>query len=443
MVPRTAYIGGFGSGKSYIACLKAVVLAAINQNCPGVVCSPTYPMLKDILLPTMFDEILTPLKLITHIKWVASELRIEFPWKSNIIFRSADKPMRLRGLNLAWGQVDEASLVEKFDDLWQSLVSRLRHPRTATTIGPDGKPMPLYFLGLTCTPEGQNDGVYDKFVRPPEDPAAYRRWREKFVVIRSSTMDNPAVTDEFVEMLTADTPEELRPAYLEGHYVDIKRGKAYWSMTDERIVAHDYDPSKPLRITFDFNVAPMVCLICQTEENPPQRGTKINVLEEIALVGSNTREVCTLITERYPSTSKTVYIYGDATGSGGTAEWSDYDTIREVLRPHFPNMRINVGTINKSHKIRMYSVNKKLSSKELDVHPNARRLIRDLRYQRVEDNGISKSKKQIMDGESLGHAADCLDYIIIWHWEYKIPKLREIRKKKDGGGFLGHTGSGL
>ena len=432
MVPRTAFCGGFGSGKSFVACIKGLLLSAYHAGCPGMIVSPTYPMLKDILLPTMFDEIIEPLGLGDCVKWVASETRLVFPWKSNIVFRSADKPLRLRGHNLAWAEVDEASIVEKFTELWTALVSRLRHPKTRTVNG-----VPQYFLGLTYTPEGENDGVHDKFERPPEDPVAYRYWRKTFLVIRGKTSDNPAATAEYIEQLTQDTPEELRPAYLDGEYVDVKRGRCYWAMKDSLIKAQAYDPGQPLRFSFDFNISPMTCLVWQCSETPPGTRSKIRILTEVALLGSNTREVCTLIMEMYSATKVPIFIYGDATGGGGTAEWSDFDTIRETFRGHFPNMNLHVGESNPTHRTRLYSVNKKMRDDEIEIDPSAKRLIRDLRYQRMEDNGISKTKKQIMDGESLGHCSDCLDYLTIWHWEYRLPNLRQERKKKMGA-LLGH-----
>src|SRR5437879_248253 len=46
------YSGPIGTGKSMALCHEAIKLAYINNGCPGLVGAPTYPMLRDVTLPT-------------------------------------------------------------------------------------------------------------------------------------------------------------------------------------------------------------------------------------------------------------------------------------------------------------------------------------------------------------------------------------------------------
>ena len=54
------YIGlfaGFGAGKSFAFCAKALHLASINAkkigDHVGILCEPTYPLISDVLIPSM------------------------------------------------------------------------------------------------------------------------------------------------------------------------------------------------------------------------------------------------------------------------------------------------------------------------------------------------------------------------------------------------------
>ena len=52
-----AYVGGYGSGKTYAGCHEALRLSFINAGLTGMIIAPTYRMMEDATLPT-FREIL-------------------------------------------------------------------------------------------------------------------------------------------------------------------------------------------------------------------------------------------------------------------------------------------------------------------------------------------------------------------------------------------------
>lgn len=418
MVPFTCFSAGFGSGKTLIAGFKALLLSALHKRCPGIVCEPTYRMLEDIMIPSFRDEILGPLGLEPYCKWSAKEMRYRMPWGNDILFRSTERPSRLRGYTIAWFLVDEASLVLKFDEVWGSLTSRLRHPLVKRTVTGD----PLFFGGVLGTPEGDYDEIYDLFFRPPEDPAKYDYWKKNFHVITATSMDNPGLPKAFIENLNANVIPELRAAHIGGQYVNLGRGKVYWHSEETNIRKTAYDPHIPLRLSFDFNLDPMVAIVWQ-RAGRDQNGKFMRVIDEIGIKNSNTREVCEVFAERFRGHMHKIIVNGDATGGRSTAEFSDYETIVEHLRGKFVGgVEIAVYDANPPHKRRVHSVNKKLTSGEIEIDPKCRRLIRDLRYQRWDPkNGKSKDKNQRMDGETLGHASDCLDYAVDYYWPYRLP----------------------
>ena len=50
-----AYVGGFGSGKTYALCHKAIQLSGHNPGLPGMLVAPTYGMLEDVVMRSFTD----------------------------------------------------------------------------------------------------------------------------------------------------------------------------------------------------------------------------------------------------------------------------------------------------------------------------------------------------------------------------------------------------
>ena len=102
------YSGPIGSGKSYALIYHALFLAFINPGLPGLIGAPTYPMLRDATLRTVY-EILDAENI--RFDFAVSEYILTLPgapfYGAEILFRSLDNFERLRGTNLAWFGIDE------------------------------------------------------------------------------------------------------------------------------------------------------------------------------------------------------------------------------------------------------------------------------------------------------------------------------------------------
>jgi len=116
----SAYVGGIGSGKTYIGCWKAIELMLNNPGTIGCILAPTYPMMRDATQKTFFE--LCPPELIQE--FIKSEHRVTLINGSEAIFRSCEYPERLRGPNLDWFWMDEASLCVGM--VWKIMIGRIR-----------------------------------------------------------------------------------------------------------------------------------------------------------------------------------------------------------------------------------------------------------------------------------------------------------------------------
>ncbi len=169
---RRAYIGGRGSGKTWAGCLASLIELG-RGRCSGAVVAPTYVMVQDVILPT-FRELAGPVVE----SFNKAALRAEFVNGSSVIFRSADRPDRLRGLNLSFFWLDEAALCDEY--VWRVLVATLREG------GRGGK------AWITTTPRGKSHWIY----RLREGKGA-RHWH----FVHASMFDNPFLGEDFKEAI--------------------------------------------------------------------------------------------------------------------------------------------------------------------------------------------------------------------------------------------------
>lgn len=130
------YVGGIGSGKSFAGAAKVIFRIGSRQT--GGVYAPTYPMLRDATKRTLMQLLdAAGVGYVHHI----SDNVITIPASGHeIICRSLDNPDSLRGPNLDYAWVDEASLAAR--ESWAVVKGRVRtgpHPQAWATFTPKGR----------------------------------------------------------------------------------------------------------------------------------------------------------------------------------------------------------------------------------------------------------------------------------------------------------------
>ena len=183
----TLFVGGIGSGKSYAGAVKALLIGG-KAKTVGLVVAPTYPMLRDATLRT-FQTVAGDALVDFH----KSEMRGTLRNGTEILFRSADMPDRLRGPNIHWMWIDEAALCPT--QTWEIGIGRLRA---------DGQAGPAW---LTTTPKGRN-WVYGQL--------------QNLTVFRSTTADNPYLDREFIGSLQTVYTGQFARQELYGEFVSFE-----------------------------------------------------------------------------------------------------------------------------------------------------------------------------------------------------------------------------
>jgi len=187
-----AYIGGIGAGKTYAGCMEALWYQALPKaGTLGVIIAPTFPMLRDATMRTFFS--ICPPEIISN--WNKTTYTLKLVNGSEILFRSADKPDRLRGPTITWFWMDEAADCKP--ETWDIMMGRLRQPKYSR-------------CGfLTGTPKGFN-WIYDKFVLS-ESP--------EYEIVHAKTRDNAHLPEDYLESLEGSYSGTFALQELEGQFV--------------------------------------------------------------------------------------------------------------------------------------------------------------------------------------------------------------------------------
>ena len=186
-----AFVGGIGTGKSWIGAYDMVIKAK-----PGrlyMVVAPTFPMLRDAAWRALkaIAEELGYLRIENK-----GEMRIVLGNGAEILGRSADDPDKLRGPNLSGVWLDEAGFMS--EQILNIMLGRLRE---------GGE---LGGLTATFTPNGKRHWTYREFALADDAELFHCR-----------TVDNPFLVKGFASGLAGRYSPQFARQELEGLFVEI------------------------------------------------------------------------------------------------------------------------------------------------------------------------------------------------------------------------------
>ena len=333
-----ALVAGYGSGKTFAFCLKALDMASRNVGYLGVLMEPTNTMLEETLFP-MWEQILEENGIPYTVK-KSSPRRYTLYFKDGktiISMRSAENYARIAGLNLAFVGIDEMDTIKPAiaDLCWKQCQARIRKGNVRQ-------------LFTTSTPEGYGF-LYNHF-----EKNGHKKGRR---LIRARTIDNPFLPEDYIEDLMDTYPPELIKAYLNGEFTNLTQGVVYpsfnryeshteydfdWVLQQEKQYPHN--PKFKLHIGQDFNVGKCYSGIHIIIDQIPYA---IAELEN----SKNTEHVIQRVQELYPD--RTIIFYPDSSGKNERSNASQTDiTLLKNAGFHLdyptknPFIRNRVGSVN-------------------------------------------------------------------------------------------------
>jgi hypothetical protein len=389
------YIGGFGSGKSFALCAKALVLGMSNPGTTAMVAEPSFPMIRTVFIPAMDDALA---------RWeVDYEFRVspqpEYIIKLptgpvKLLCQSAENWQRVRGQNISFVLWDEAdtSPVDTAQKAGEMFLARMR-------VGQVNQ------LAIASTPEGFRY-CYRQF---EEQKGQDKR------LIRVKTMDNPNLPEGFVESLRRNYPPQLIQAYLDGHFVNLASCSVFPDF-DRSIHYTDAkpEPGDTLFAGIDLNVGNCLVEICV------RRGDAFHFVAEH--VYRDTQQIADGLKETYKDwfDRDQLVLIPDAAAkqrSTAAAQESDVGILKRA------GHRISMQQSNPLIQDRVNACNVLISQGRVLVGNSNPHLRRSLEQWAYDEKG--KVEKGGVGLDDLSHAADAATYAIY--------RLAAIRQWKTGG----------
>ena len=385
-----AYVGGFGSGKTYSFLHKTFINHITRKNKDGIsngwIIYPTYSLAEEVFVPPFLDILEN--KGIPY-DYNVSKHTIKTAYGNIKIFQMV-KPQSIVGVSLSYCGFDEFDISShKYcETAFNKALGRMR----------DCENPEIY---ICTTPEGMKY-TYTLMVEKADE--------NKFLV-RGKTSDNVYLPKSYLKLLEENYDKKLLKAYRDGEFVNLQQGQTYYQFDRNSNVGEvKYNRGKPVRYGIDFNADPECAVLFQLYEQQPQ----IRVFDCIALSHSGSGD---LLTERMVNTIKHKYpnseyiAYPDATGirRGSSSMFSDIEIIRKG------GVRIKALKSNPPVVDRVNAVNRALDGNLL-IDTKCKALIQDLEKV-VNKEGTREIDKSNKD---LTHMSDALGYAV--HWEKPIIK---------------------
>ena len=380
----TAFVGGLGSGKSYILWLSFIVNEIIPYpDALHLGMANSYKQLKDASIPTL-TSLLEQMNIPYNFKRGDMELIVMD--KTRVLLRSMEVAERLRSVEAGSLYVDEGAFARKFD--FQTAYGRLRDKRGSLN------------FRMATTPRGFN-WVYDMFV----EQGAGRH------LIQATSSSNKHLPEEYLKSLESAYDPKLLEQEMGGAFVNLNSSSVYYAF-DRNVHLCDIPlPRKgaSVYIGMDFNVDPMTaCAFIWNGQKEPELA-KFAMFKEFYARNSNTMEMSREIAEFCGENGYNALVIPDSTGKNRKTSSSRTD--HQIIR----DAGLEVAkTSNPRVKDRYNCANGHLHHKRVLIDRKCVNTIKDLE-QMAYDN------KDPM----ISHMSDSFSYVL-WH----LAKTRTKRKSK-------------
>lgn len=403
-----SYVGGFGSGKTFVGCLDLLIFAGRHPGVAQGYFAPTYRDIRDTFWPTI-EEAGELLGFRCVVRRADKEVHLYRGkhYYGVIICRSMDDPGGIVGFKIARALVDEIDIlpIDKATAAWRKIIARLRLVIPGVVNG----------IGVTTTPEGFKF-VYQTF-KSATNP--------DYSMVQASTYENEAyLPPDYIQSLRDSYPQELIDAYLMGEFVNLTSGTVYRNYNRERCRSTEViKDGEPLHIGQDFNVNDMASVVFV------ERGDEWHAVSELAGI-LDTPALITTLQNKWPDRS--ISIYPDASGGSRktvNASTSDLTLLRAA------GFKVFARETNPPVKDRILAVNTSYEKRRLKVNDKACPRFAEAQEQQAYDKNGEPDKKTGHD-----HHNDAAGYFV--HWKMPVLRPRKIidpasRVRAANGDWLG------
>mgnify|MGYP003384538058 CR=1 FL=1 len=384
-----AFVGGFGSGKTAAAMIRALALKFEFKRCDIAYYLPTFPLVEDIAMrrfPAFCEANQWEYK-----TRGGTSPHIEFPGAGRILFRSMSNPSAIVGYEVAHSICDELDTLKTEDarQVWNKIIARNRQK---CGIGNT--------VAVATTPEGFRF-VHDRWVKDK---------KPGYELFRAKTLDNAAnLPAGYIDNLRNSYPSQLLAAYLDGEFVNLTAGSVYPEFDRALNASAEIVKEKePLHIGMDFNVSQGAAVIHVLRGDDPHAVAELTgVFDTPAMIGLLKRDYA----------GHPVMIYPDASGGNRKSQDASASDIALLKAAGF---RICVNPANPAVKDRVLSVNAMIHKAGVRRYRVNLERCPQL-VESLEKQAYNKSGEPDKTG-GLDHVLDAAGYFVT----YRYPIVRRI-----------------
>lgn len=388
-----SYVGGFGSGKTFVGCLDLLLFAGEHPNVAQGYFAPTYRDIRDTFWPTI-EEAGDLLGFRVVVRKADKEVHLYRGklYYGVIICRSMDDPGGIVGFKIARALVDEIDIMptDKATAAWRKIVARMRLVIPGVVNG----------IGVTTTPEGFKF-VYQTFASGT---------RAGYSMVQASTYENEAfLPPDYIQSLKDTYPQELIDAYLMGEFTNLTSGTVYrnYSRTECRS-GEGIKDGEPIHVGQDFNVSNMASVVYVERQSGEKQGWHA-VGELVGLV--DTPDLIRTLKDRWPD--RRIYIYPDASGKSRKTVDASTSDIALLTQAGFS---VRAKEANPPVKDRILAVNTGYAKARLWVNDKACPRFAEAQEQQAYDKNGVPDKSSGHD-----HLNDAGGYLVNWMMPIRKP----------------------
>jgi len=290
-------------------------------------------------------------------------------------FLSSDNEWQLQGRGLDLIVIDEAGEVDRLIYIHDQYLSPCLLDRAGSLIA----------IG---TPRGRHTDYYQLCSRP------------EFVRFVGSSFDNPHISQDELERLSAELPEQLKLQELEGEFVDVT-GRAFPDIAIDLLDVDNVDRSA---VGIDWGIwSPAAAVLVVRLHDG-----RYYAMDEIYVADSNAHQFADMVSElvRNNNVSRCDFIIDSSTFNRTDGLVSVAERFRERQVPVLPATRDRLGSLALLRQL--------MAERRLIVSPACTNLLDELRSAELIDG----------KGDFTGsdHAIDALRYAIAHLHQYPVRK---------------------
>lgn len=414
--------GGRGSSKSMFETDRSIYQCLSHKYFRCVLVRNTYATIKDSQYQSLVDRI-NQLGLSSLFEFKLQPLEINCKNGNKFLARGCDDTTKLKSIKDPTKVWYEEDIPSESDFI------------TITTSIRDRKADLLQEV-FTINPEVEGDyqenWFWKKFFLGHSEKSFSSSFKEmiggkqvelKYTVHHSTYNDNKWITEGFIVFLLNLKKQDpyYYTIYCLGEWGNRITGGNFYKAFNRglTVTKTEYDPSKALHITFDFNTKPyMTCSIWQLSNYSAYN------LGEIATTypKNTTLGICREFIEQYSQHTAGLFIYGDPAGQAADTKMevghNNFTIIEEQLRQYSPSMRVaNVAPSVSMRGKWINAIFADLRNIKVFISEDSPLLIADLMNLKEAADG-TKFKQKVKDKitevtyEKYGHFTDGMDYFL-------------------------------